>query len=192
MPPRRRCALSFFAGLRIGRHVRGRLTGCPDGPPSTPSRRRESHVQPSRDCLPQHRPAIPGRTRSRRRSSRSRGQSGSGPSFNTCLSQNAVAQPTGVLLRMDRDPHFLAGRGVFQQHVASLPGTYLDESGGLQFADDFSSSHMVIMKPNVRLSQERWRHPSCHWMFGTGRQSAHRGARDSQPAACSDPAALQV
>ena len=61
--------------------------------------------------------------------------SGSAPSFDTCLPQNAVAQPTGVLLRMDGDPDFLAGRRMFQQHVASFPRPHLHESRSLQLPD---------------------------------------------------------
>jgi hypothetical protein len=40
-------------------------------------------------------------------------------SFDTRLAQDATAEPSGILLRVNRDPHFLAGDGVLQQRVAA-------------------------------------------------------------------------
>ena len=42
-------------------------------------------------------------------------------SFDPRLAQDAIAKPPGILLRVNDDPHFLAGRGMLQQQVAPFP-----------------------------------------------------------------------
>jgi hypothetical protein len=41
--------------------------------------------------------------------------------LDTCLAQDARAESTGILLRVNRHPHLLACDGVLQQQVAALP-----------------------------------------------------------------------
>jgi hypothetical protein len=42
---------------------------------------------------------------------------------------------------------------MLQQHVTSLAGPQLDESRGLQLANDFGPRHSTILKPTVRFCQ---------------------------------------
>ena len=122
-----------------------RLDDWPGARSSTRSTCLEWHAPPSRASRPQHKPAIPARRRSRRRSLRFRGRSDRAFSLDTRLSQNAIAEPPGVLLRVNRHPDFLAGRGMFQQPVAALPGPDLDESPSLQLADHLGPGHLAIV-----------------------------------------------
>lgn len=41
-------------------------------------------------------------------------------SFDASLAQDAVAEPPCILLRVNRHPHFLAGRWVLQQQMAAF------------------------------------------------------------------------
>jgi len=41
------------------------------------------------------------------------------PSFDTCLAQDAVTQPSSIFLGMNRHPDFFAGRGMLQQEVTA-------------------------------------------------------------------------
>ena len=80
----------------------------PDAPGGTPSARHEWRVRPLQRLLLRRRPATLARRRSRRRCLRFRGQSDREESFDTRLAQDAVAQPSGVLLRVNGHPDFLA------------------------------------------------------------------------------------
>jgi hypothetical protein len=42
-------------------------------------------------------------------------------SFDTRLTQDAIAEPPGILLGMNGDPDFLAGCGMLQQQVTPFP-----------------------------------------------------------------------
>jgi hypothetical protein len=48
-------------------------------------------------------------------------------SFDTCLTEHPIAEPPGIFPGVNRDPDFLAGRGVLQQPVAALPRSDIDE-----------------------------------------------------------------
>jgi hypothetical protein len=66
-------------------------------------------------------------------------------SSDTCLAQDAVAEPPGILLGVNRHPHLLARRGVLQQQVAALTGPDLDESNGLRLPDHLGPDHLSSM-----------------------------------------------
>jgi hypothetical protein len=65
--------------------------------------------------------------------------------FDTRLSQDAIAEPPGVLVRVNGYPDFFAGRGMFQWQVTAFPGPGLDESCGLQLADHLGPGHLAIV-----------------------------------------------
>ena len=56
-----------------------------------------------------------------------------------------MAEPSGVLLRVNGDPDLFAGRGVLHQQVAAFPGPDLDESCSLQLADHLGPGHLAIV-----------------------------------------------
>jgi len=49
-------------------------------------------------------------------------------SFDTRLPQDAIAEPPGILLRVNGDPDFLAGQGMLQWQVTAFPGPDLDDA----------------------------------------------------------------
>jgi hypothetical protein len=81
---------------------------------STPSTCFEWRAPPWRASRLQHRQAIPARRHSRRRYLRFQGRSDRALSFDTRLSQDAIPEPPGVLLRVNGYPDFFAGRWMFQ------------------------------------------------------------------------------
>jgi hypothetical protein len=41
-------------------------------------------------------------------------------SFDSCLAQDAITEPSRIFLGVNRHPHFLAARGVLQQQMAAF------------------------------------------------------------------------
>jgi hypothetical protein len=66
-------------------------------------------------------------------------------SFDTRLAQNAIAEPPGIFLGVNRNPDFLAGCGMLQQSVTAFPGPDLDESRSLQLPDHLGPGHLEIV-----------------------------------------------
>ncbi len=130
-----------------------RQVECPDAPSSMPSGRHEWRVLPSPHCLRRRRRAAPARRRLWPRCLRLPAQSDRGESFDTSLAQDAVAQPPGVLLRVNGHPDFLARRGMRQQEMTAFPGPDLDKPRYLQLADDLGPRHVQDRKPIARLCQ---------------------------------------
>ena len=144
-PLGRRYQLLFVRWRRRGPRAHVHPAGCPgalQGTPSTPS---ESHVRPSHASRRRHRQADPAHTRSRRRWLRFLEQSDREASFDTGLAQDAIAQPSGVLLGVNGHPDFLAGRGMPRQQVAPFSRPDLDESCSLQRADHLGPRHGTIV-----------------------------------------------
>src|SRR5262245_55494677 len=113
--------------------------------PDTRSAHHEWRAPPSTMSRLPHTRATLARTRSRRHSPRFQGQSDIEPSFDTSLTQDAIAQSSGILLRMNGNPDFLAGGRMLQQEVTAFPEPDLNESCGLQPPDHFSPSHLRIV-----------------------------------------------
>ena len=144
-PRRQRSSSLLAARPRSAPREPSRETSCLDALRGTRPRPLESLVRPWRECPPRRISEAPGHRRSLSRSAQSREQLDSGGSFNTCIAQNAVSEPSRILLRVYGDPDFLAGYGMFQQFVTSFSGPVLHESRSLQLADHLGPRHKVIL-----------------------------------------------
>jgi hypothetical protein len=66
-------------------------------------------------------------------------------SFDTRLTQDAIAEPPGILLRVNGHPDFLAGCWMPPQPVTTFTGPDLDEARSLQLANHLGPGQVAIV-----------------------------------------------